>query len=457
MSIGVCRLDEVADVQLGLQTFLNKFFFLDDATIKKFSIEAVHRQPVFRTKDMNRASFQQKVSSCELQLFLCNQKLTALVGTGAAAYIKWGAGQQHKAKGDKPGGLWKDTPRLNTDKKPWYQNRSLPPATRIVLLKAFDDTFSPLILDKPVGVDQRFNQVTPKTGVSEDLLIGLLCSGWFVMLCETYGGTAMGQGALEMRTDVLKGLPVPDIRNLDPTTAKRWTAATKALLKGNRLPAQQMSKSKPQRALDAVVLEALALDPARLDELYEDTVRMGAVRRRLAAGRGTIKRERFAADLGQVAADTAAQLGLLLANRRFPDSFLPAGAKTDDVHLGDGPLSIHAEHLLGQRHAVIKTKGTTVYDNQLSEQQAELLLRAIQLGQRDIAVPQDPADADKAVTELAQLCTQLEVKFQELSVDVGAAHRGPLRTEVEQSLNFPFTRASQAIEDVYTDEFRRAP
>ncbi len=453
MSIGVCTFGDIAKVDLGVKTFLNGFFYLDAATITKFGIEKSSYEPVFRVKDSDKVSFQQKASSCEQQLFLCDQDVKKFVGTGAAAYINWGVKQEHKSKGDAPPVKWKDTPALTAVKKPWYQNRFLPPPTRIVLLKAFDDAFSPLVLDKPVRVDQRFNQVNPQPGVSEEVLIGLLCSTWFVMLCETYGATAMGQGALEVRTRVLRGLPVPDIRQLDVPTAAAWTKATKTLLKGVRIPAQQLSKSKPQRALDTIVLEALGHDPKRLDELYDDTVRMGEVRRRLSTGRGAIKRERFTGDLTQVADDVAAQLKVLLGGRRFPADFTPGGADTNTILLGGGPLKVHSELLLGQRHVVVATKGTTIYDAQLPSYQGDLVVRAIQLGQRTIPVPSDDGIADAAVADLTQLCNQLEAKFNELAADISSTHRTSLREQAEAKLNFPYTRAMQPVPPVYDDEF----
>jgi hypothetical protein len=58
----------------------------------------------------------------------------------------------------------------------------MPGPARIVLLKAFDDYFAPLILDKAIRVDQRYNQVNAKPSVDEDILIGMLCSMWLATL-----------------------------------------------------------------------------------------------------------------------------------------------------------------------------------------------------------------------------------------------------------------------------------
>jgi hypothetical protein len=296
MSIGICRLDDIADIKLGVKTFLNAFFYVDADSIKAHGIETRFLEPVFRTSDSNRDRFIQKSGSAKLRIFKCGTTVDKLKGTGAAAYINWAEKQRHKAKGDGPGGYWKDTPAVKPDNRIWYKNQAMPPAARIVLLKAFDEYFAPLILDKAIRVDQRFNQVNAKAGVDEDALIGLLCSTWFVMLCETFGATSMGQGALEVRTETLRGLQVPDIRNLDAPQKKAWTEATTDLLAGPRMTAAKATLTKEQQALDACVLGGLGLNPGRLNELYTDTLRMSEVRHLLAAGRGNMRREQFATD-----------------------------------------------------------------------------------------------------------------------------------------------------------------
>src|SRR6185437_3052070 len=98
----------------------------------------------------------------------------------------------------------------------------------------------------------------------------------------------------------------PDIRNLNESQKRAWLIATKKVLAAPRLTAAKAAKTQEQRGLDACVLQALALEPSRIDELYADTLRMGEVRGLLASGRGKIRRERFAADVEQVAKDVAA-------------------------------------------------------------------------------------------------------------------------------------------------------
>ena len=291
-----------------------------------------------------RDRFIQDSAKTKLNLFLCSTTLDKLVGTGAAAYIRWAGDQHHALASGRSGGLWRDTPAATPGHHIWYQSQAMPGPARIVLLKAFDEYFAPFILDAPIRVDQRFNQVNAKPGVDEDILIGLFCSMWFVMSCETFGATSMGQGALEVRTDVLRDLPVPDIRNLDQHMKRDWLITTRAVVQGSRLAASKAPSDPNQQALDATVLRALDLDPRRLAELYEDTLRMGSVRHLLSDGRGAMRRERFASDVEDVATDIAGQLRPLVQGRRFPQDFLPAGSKDafDQPWHGPSPSSLRA-------------------------------------------------------------------------------------------------------------------
>jgi hypothetical protein len=451
MSIGTCPLDELADVRLGGQTFLNDFFYLDANRRKAHAVESQYLESVFRMQDTrgNEEKFTQSAANTGIRLFACRTDIAKLTGTNAASYIRWGEKQYHKPRNDQPPVKWKDTPRVNVDGRPWYFSRFTSPPARIVVLKAFDRFFAPFILDKPVRVDQRFNQMTAKPGVDEDVLIGLLCSMWFVMTCETFGATAMGQGVLEVRTESLRELMVPDIRNLDPGAKSDWLTATKNLLSGPRLPAAKAAKTTRQQDLDACVLKALNLGADRLAELYTDTLRMEEVRQLLAAGRGTIRREKFAYDLDEVAKDVAAQLRPLLGGRRFPQDFLPAGVATTNIDLGNAPLHVRSEFMLGQRHVTVESAGQVVYEAELAEATGDLVVRAIQAGQRVISVPDDDRSARAALTDLDALNAQLDVRLNQLGSTAGAQAQAPLRKQAEEHLNFPVGLLLQELGGVY--------
>ena len=451
-AIGVVPLTKLAEVKLGVKTFLNSFFYVNEKRVKRFKIESRHLEPVFRRADARTDRFLQSALDTDLKIFICSEQIENLVGTGAAQYIKWAEKQHHKGKHGQPGGLWCDTPAVKPAERTWYQNQSMPPPARIALLKAFDDYFAPFIFTKPVRVDQRFNQINPRPNVDEEILVGLLSSTWFVMSLETFGRTAMGQGVLEVPTKDLRALPVPDIRELNTELAQRWKAATAQVVQGARLPIAELARSVRQRGLDTCVLEAFGLEASRLDELYEDTERMTRVRKLLAKSRGSIRRERYQSDLNGVARDIAAQVRPILQNRRFPVDFLPEGIATRLVQLGDAPITVSGELMVGQRHIKVQTNGTVVWEDSLPTMIGELFIRAAQVGQRDFALPQDEADADAALAELAEMVAELDSQLTSLATAASDAARAHLRDKAELELNIPVARLRAPIADSYRAE-----
>jgi hypothetical protein len=206
--------------------------------------------------------------------------------------------------------------------------------------------------------------------------------------------------------------------------------SAKHLLAGSRLPLEQSVEVAAQQKLDTAVLTALGLPAARLSELYADTLRMGAVRRRLAAGRGTIRRERFESDVQQVAEDVATQLRVLIAGRQFPHDFIPAGSKSTTMSLGTASLHLRAEQMIGQRHIVVTSGSTTVMDHPFSQAMGEVVIRALQLGQRSFPLPDDDAVAEAALVDLHQLAAQLDGRLRDLVANAAGSQQASLRDQV---------------------------
>jgi hypothetical protein len=452
MTVGLCRLDALADIRLGVKTFLNPFFYVTRERIDQFGIEEDFLEPVFRTKDATLNRFIQDSSQTSEWIFLCDQKLDALAGTGAAAYITWGSKQRHPVKNGQPGGLWKDTPAVKPETRLWYQNQAMPPPARIVLLKAFNDYFAPFLLDKEIRVDQRFNQVVARSSVDEELLIALLLSTWFVMTIETRGRTAMGQGALEVPTETLRELEVPDIRGLTSEQKSKWIQASKDLLKDQRRPAAESPSRPSQQALDRAVLESLDFDVGRIEELYRDTGRMRDVRKLLAQGRGAIKRERFATDIAGVARDIATETAPLLKSKRFPEDFMPPTASTQPVQLGNAPIRVEATGVVGLHHVVVSANSEVIFESDLIDPIGELFVRAVQMNRRDFALPTSEKAAGEALKAFDGLMKEVASKLEALSSGVSGAASTHLRELAEADLNVPVARVLKPISTDFKED-----
>ena len=86
------RIGNVAEVRRGFTTGANTFFILDQRTISAWQIEAEFLRPVLNSpKDVK--SLKVSPESFPYQLFMCLREKSALKGTAALNYIKWGENQ----------------------------------------------------------------------------------------------------------------------------------------------------------------------------------------------------------------------------------------------------------------------------------------------------------------------------------------------------------------------------
>lgn len=97
---GKDKLKRVSDVtntvRLGIKTGANKFFVLDEATISMWNIESDFLQTVI-VSPKDTESLLVVPEQLSSKLFTCSKQRTALKGTAALAYIKWGEAQNfHK-------------------------------------------------------------------------------------------------------------------------------------------------------------------------------------------------------------------------------------------------------------------------------------------------------------------------------------------------------------------------
>lgn len=451
MTVGAVALRELADVHLGVKTFLNPFFYVDDARISQFGIETRFLEPVFRANDAKKDRVLQNVGRTKSQIFRCSTTLDKLTGTGAAKYIRWAESQRHPGRRGQPGVLWKETPAVRPAERVWYQNQAMPPPARIVVLKLLNDQLAPYILSKKIRVDQSYNQVAAKPNVDEDLLVAALCSGWFAMAMETLGRTSMGQGGLQVPTEDLRQLPVPDVRALSKNEATSWKSAASALLRKRRLTTAELRTSKEQSALDLVVMKSLGVRGSRLHELYDGIEHLADTRRHLATARGSIQRERYVTDLDAVAKDIATQLRASVRDR-FPKDFVLPGAATTPVQLGDLPIELSSELMLGQRRVIVLAAGTVVWDSALPQHVGEVFIRAVQLGQRDFDLPTEDDTADGALKKLETLVKELEAQVTRLTSAASPAAQSELRRRVEIELSFPLTLLESPLAAVFISE-----
>src|SRR5438093_5803829 len=82
MTLGCCRLRELAQVALGYKSLQNRFFYLGKADLSTYQIEQRFTIPVYRMKDLDPGHFLQQAKPSG-HLFFCNLDEVDLRGTRA--------------------------------------------------------------------------------------------------------------------------------------------------------------------------------------------------------------------------------------------------------------------------------------------------------------------------------------------------------------------------------------
>jgi hypothetical protein len=136
---------------------------------------------------------------------------------------------------------------------------------------------------KGVGTTQ-FYDITPKTGVDEKVLCGLLNSRLTWMNSELLGRQAGGQGMNRARIKVYeaKRLPLPDPRAMSDDERARIRDALDTLMqRGNELGEDaSVEETESERdALDEAVLAMMDIEH-RLDDIKQAVVNLVAARKR---------------------------------------------------------------------------------------------------------------------------------------------------------------------------------
>src|SRR5215468_9169845 len=87
MSLGICKLGDIAKAGLGFKSLQNHFFYVSAETIQQFKIEKKYLRPILQLKDLDSASYKQTAKPSQL-VFYCQDEERDLHGTGALEYIR---------------------------------------------------------------------------------------------------------------------------------------------------------------------------------------------------------------------------------------------------------------------------------------------------------------------------------------------------------------------------------
>ncbi len=195
------RVGDVADTPRGFTTGANSFFVLDSQTISTWGIEADFLSPVINSpRDVK--SLLIAPNQLPYSLFMCSKRKSALRGTAALEYIKWGESQSFHQRSS------------IRSRRLWYgiRKRPLPPLTFPQLVgSTAKTTYAP----KGCLAIDNFTEIHPSSALSVPLCLSLN-STVFQLMLNLSGCANRGYGFLKMQTSDLSNLLCvnPEILNI---------------------------------------------------------------------------------------------------------------------------------------------------------------------------------------------------------------------------------------------------
>src|SRR5206468_4309998 len=145
---------------------------------------------------------------------------------------------------------------------------------------------------------------------------------------ESEGAASLGAGALELPTNILRQIRVPDVRRLSDREAEELIALAKEVW-GNERPTDWRANDRPgggTRILDEWLLARMAVGVGT-ERLHESIVEACRARLALAQDKQTKTKKAIQHDIESVAETIAASVRPLLEGKQFPEAFSPAGSE----------------------------------------------------------------------------------------------------------------------------------
>ena len=398
MPNNICRLDVVSDLALGYKSLQNNFFYVDASKRGEFRIEKRFLVPLIRMGDVDAKKFMQE-SSPRVFLFFCQDSESDLRGTHALKYIR--------AMADVPAVKKKQSRQPQTIRevlekqggKYWYSPKARPHKANLWLRKAFNGVFSPFIFDSEVTFDQRANSVIPKSEPEWRLIGAVLSSSVFSLAVESEGVAAMGAGALELPTTLLRDVKVPDIRQLSSAQKKRVIQLSESVWAEDP-PCDWRTEDEPGKRtqkLDEWWLSYLKTSIG-LREVYDDLANTCRDRISMAGDRKIASKTATTANIRNIAEVIATNVRGLLDSYQYPESFCSPTDEMLSFDFGAEGLAVRLDRFLSVVHLLVENiEGHPILEKELPAPVAEVILRALLLGRRRFAVPTDPKVAKNCV------------------------------------------------------------
>jgi hypothetical protein len=404
MKLGTCRLDQIAQVGLGYKSLQNQFFYLSAETVAKFGIEKKFRRDLYQLADLDASKYMQ-AKKPRVCVFYCKAQLQDLSGTGALKYIR--AMEKIPATERKQTSVTQDIRtalEAQTSKGgTWYMPKALLHKQNIWLRKAFAKVYSPYLFETPAAVDQRCNYVEPIEGLDWKLVAAVLSSSLFALSAESFGNSNLGAGALEVATNMLRGLRVVDVRSLKDTKAENDLIDLAKAVWSQTSPIDWTDCAEPPtevKNLDKWLLSRMQ-STVSLERLHADIAATLRSRLVLAEDKGQQTHKTEQVNIHTVSSSIAETVRPLLESAQFPESFADYLTPVLTFNFGNRPeLEIECHPMMDQAVLIVKSEsGETLLEGQYHRSIAQVIVKALLLGRREFSSPDDAHAAELALQQ----------------------------------------------------------
>jgi hypothetical protein len=210
------RLEDVADVSLGLTSGLNSFFYLKQSDIDEWGIEEEYVRPLVKSP---RECHTYRITLDDLSKYVLDvqKDKTELGGTNALKYIEHG---EEEGVNDRP--YFSSKTEAN-----WYKQKM----QNAALLQPYNvnTRHFTCINEMDACVDKRLVCVDTKSEYDPDFVFSYLNSTLGILVKELFGRVSLGEGALDNSVTDAQVMPVLDPELLGDGDLSRLKNAAEGL------------------------------------------------------------------------------------------------------------------------------------------------------------------------------------------------------------------------------------
>ena len=263
------RLNDIAEVNYGIKTGVNEFFYLDDDQIEKSGIERKFLKP-FLKSSRECESIRIDSSRLKSKLFMCGADKAALTGTAALEYIKWGESQGFDRRPSCRG------------RTRWYDLGRQKPFDWLVLIFRDKRNWTPINETPSLLASNVVFTATLRNRDTIQSANAVANSTLAVLVSEIYGRVNLGDGLLTTYGPDILSFDFISPDWIDIQSGKSLRQAFEPMKQRPVLSIFDEIHQPDRRALDAIIFDVLGLTQSERDGVYEAVVNLAESRLRKA-------------------------------------------------------------------------------------------------------------------------------------------------------------------------------